>query len=260
MHRIHKAAIIAGFFLGIMVVVYGKDLKPALNNVVESLEQLIAIKNSDLSSTEKDSIETEAKKTAFNRILELSIEEVKNLKKKLEQFSNFPKEEFILLNQSYVSSLSDYQSYYELVRQQVNKNISLNELVDLAQKLQNWRETNYHKQINKITNFILIIQNQSILQVTENRLRKISRDSKAIKSLLKITKWNEADALLEEAGGFVKKARKINDDAQDLFLNQEVKQSDSKIESLIKESTENITKAYQNFINLGELVNNNPRF
>lgn len=242
MYRICKAVFIATIFLNIVVVVDGKGLKPALNNVVESLEQLAAIKNSDISSIEKDGIETEAKKTAFNRILELSIEEVKNLKKKLEQFNN---------NQVYISNLSGYQSHYELIRQQVNQNISLNELIDLAQKLKSWREINYHKQINKIANSILIFQNQTMLKVAENRLRKISRDSKAIKSLLKPIKWNEADTLLEEAGSLIKEARQINNDAQ--------KQDDSKTELLIKESTENIIRAYQNFIALGELVNNNPR-
>lgn len=251
MHRVYKAIFIATIFLNITTFSHGKNLKPALNSVVESLEQLTAIKNSDLYSIEKDNIETEAKKTAFNRILELSIEEVKNLKKKLEQFDDFSKEETSLLNQNYISSLSDYQSYYELIRQQVNQNISLNEVIDLAQKLKSWRESSYHKQINKIANFILVLQNQAMLEVTENRLRKISRDSKAIKSLLKTIKWTEADRLLEEAGDLIKEARKINNDAQ--------KQNDSETEPLIKESTENITKAYQKFIALGELVNNNPR-
>ena len=242
------------FLLAIGPIVHAKSLRPALNNVIESLEQLIAIKNSDnyLSSDEKADIEVEAKKTALNKILELSIEEVKNLENKLEQFNDFSSEEISLLNQSHINALSDYKSYYESIRQQVNQNISLNEVVDLAQKLKNWRENNYHKKINKIADFVLVFQNQETLKVTENRLSKILRDSKAIKSLIKPTKWAEADKLLETAKKLILEAREVNNDAQDFSL-------ESKTESLVKKSTQNIIEAYQNFIALSELVNNNPR-
>ncbi len=253
MMRILNAIFIL-FLLVIGPTVHAKSLKPALNDVIESLEQLIAIKNSEnyLSSDEKANIEVEARKTALNKILELSIEEVKNLKDKLEQFDDFSSEEIGLLNQNHINALSDYESYYESIRQQVNQNIGLSEVVDLARKLKSWRENNYHKKINKIASFVLVFQNQETLKTAENRLNKILRDSKAIKSLVKTTKWGEVDKLLEVAEKLIKEAKKINNDAQNFSLDLET-------ESLIKKATQNIIEAYQGFITLGKLVNNNPR-
>ncbi len=238
--------IIAGLLLSYSLI-YAGELQPALNNVVNSLDQLVAIKNNNNANP---SIELEAKKTVLNRIFELSTEEVNNLIKKLTSLDQLPTDDLKSERDRFVDDLNGYKSYFDIVRGEINQKISSNEVVDIAKKLKIWREDNYQKKIDDITDFNLVFQNQSTVKIAENRFYRINRDFKAIKSMMQQAKRNRADQLLEGAKKKIDVAYKLNNKAQ--------KFPDT-LESLVKESNQSIVEAYKNFIAISDLLNNNPR-
>ena len=73
-----------------------KISQSSLQNLQDSLDQLIIVKNSNVSSEEKFEADLTARQAAFNRILDLNIEELGGLKKRVEKTTN--SERFKYLN------------------------------------------------------------------------------------------------------------------------------------------------------------------
>ena len=203
-----------------------KISQSSLDTLQESLEQLVSIKSSSqLPSEEKQIVEIEARKTAFNRVLDLDTEELGGLRKKLEKLTNAER-------LKHLNTIEEYRSYYEIIRGQINKEINLVELVEIATGFKKWRETIYNKELTKIVNFILIFQNQEVIKIAENRLNRITRDFKFIKSHLMPNQWGLAEKLVDDAGKLINEAKTANVELQ----------------------TQKITSAYKNFIILSEMV------
>lgn len=200
--------------------------RTSLNNLQESLGQLVIIKSSDrLPSEERVAVDIEARKTAFNRVLDLAAEELTDLKKKLEKLTHPDR-------LKHLDTITEYQSYYEIIRGQINKEINLEEVVDIATKFKKWRETTYNRGAIKIIDFILVFQNQEAIKVAENRLDRIMRDFKVIKSYLMPNEWSLAEKLVDDARNLINEAKKGE----------------------VPVVTQKITAAYKNFITLSEMV------
>lgn len=234
-------------FLIIVLVASGisanaKNLKSTLNNLTESLERLSAIKKSEvLPLEEKREIQLEASKTAFNRVIDLALEELNNLKKRLEKYSG-PKEQLKLVGQ--------FIDFHQKVRNQINQDIAWEEVRAIAQEFKKWREEFYIEKVTLIVNAVTALQNQEIIKTAENRLAKVNKDIKLIKNYLRPTKWNEAEKLIVNAKNAIEEAGEINITVQKLLQEMELKE----IDNLLEESIQKITEAYQNFIALGKLV------
>lgn len=223
--------------LGSGLFVNAKTTKSSLNSLTESLEQLVVIKKSDqLSSNEKDAIEITARQATFNRVLDLIVEELENLKKRLGKI-NHPNKT------AHVNSINEYLTYHEIIRGQINKDMSADEIIDIASKFKKWRETNYLKEISKILDFVAVFQNQEAIKTTENRLERIVRDFKTIKTYLLPAEWKLAEKLLSDARKLIEEAKAINRTALESFDN-----------ALIQQANQNLTSAYKNFIALSEMV------
>ncbi len=212
------------------------DRRTSLNNLQESFDQLITIKNSQLLLNERGAIELVARTAVFNRVLDLANEELSDLKKKLEKLSNPDRLQ-------HLNNIKEYQSYHETVRGQINREIDLKELVDIAAKFKQWRETVYNKEIEKTINFVLVFQSQEAIKTAENRLDRIMRDFKIIKSYLMPNEWGVAEKLVDDAKNLIKEAKKINVEAQTSFN-----------EVGIQTATQKIAAAYKNFIAISDMV------
>lgn len=212
------------------------DRRTSLNNLQESFDQLITIKNSQLLLNERGAIELVARTAVFNRVLDLANEELSDLKKKLEKLSNPDRLQ-------HLNNIKEYQSYHETVRGQINREIDLKELVDIAAKFKQWRETVYNKEIEKTINFVLVFQTQEAIKTAENRLDRIMRDFKIIKSYLMPNEWGVAEKLVDDAKNLIKEAKKINVEAQTSFN-----------EVGIQTATQKIAAAYKNFIAISDMV------
>lgn len=207
---------------------YAKNLKSSLNDLIESLDQLIVIKKSNsLPADEKNAIEIEARKATFSQVLDLASEEIKGLIKKLEKTKS---------GQSQIDQLNEYLDYYELIKGKIYQKIEAAELIDVAQRFKKWREEIYNKETEGIISFILAHQNREMIKIAEIRLGKILKDWKIIKALLKTGQWNGAEELIGKAKTLINEAKELNQRA------------------LHEQSVQKISEAYQNFIALSALV------
>lgn len=208
--------------------VSAKTIKSSLDDLLESIEQLTVIKNSGKApSEEKSAVEINARTATFNRVLDLASEELKELERRMDKIDR-PNQE------QYANLIGEYLNYYEIIRGQINREISLNELVDIAARFKKWRETDYAKEIKKVADFVLVYQNQEMIRVAKNRLERISADFKTIRGLIMPNQWGLAEKFLADAKNLIEEAEQANSEAQKKF--------------------EKITLAYKNFIMISKMI------
>src|SRR3989338_3793285 len=68
----------------------------------------------------------------------------------------------------------------------------------LANEINNWRENAYNQRVNKITEFLMVLQTKSLLKTADTRLVKIGSDLARLRDL-KILKDDKAQFLFNES-------------------------------------------------------------
>ena len=239
-------------FLGLVVSgpVFGQEnIKTALQNVVDSLDQLSKIKTAPLRGGKiKDAEELKIRKAAFKNILDLAAAESNNLKNKLIDLEGLD-EQFVELKDQYLKELGNHGNYYESVNVNLEKETALVKIKELATQFRDWRKIVYHPSLQKIINFLLIFEGRDVLQTAENRFNNVSADFKKV-SGLEVIKNSPLANLLIEAGESLDKAKKLQSAAELVIL----KASDNDIQKLVEDEIEKIKEVYGYFIQMSDWV------
>ena len=186
-----------------------KGLKPALKDLNNNLNLLIAVKQSDLDTEEKIKLEINTRQAAFNNIIDITLTEITLLKARLEELL---KDEQI---QQLLTDLEGFIAYHQTLRKQINRELELKELTNIGRQFKLWRELTSQPKINQIADLLLAAHNEKIIAMAGNRLEKIKNDRKKIKSFLSPAQWQHFEELFTKAELAVALAQELEKTAPD---------------------------------------------
>lgn len=252
-------------------------IKKAVEDIKDSVDLLIGAKDND---TESLAFRLET----FKKVTDLAIAEAKDLKVKIIAFET-EDEEIKTWKENQIEKFNKAIEYYsnqqEIVATQ--KEISLNDLKNIAQELKDWRETNFRTMAEETGDFFLIQQENKSIEIAQKRFQKISKDVERLKTQ-KIKNIKRADAYLEKSERLIKESLVTNQEAMAMFWrNIEIASSSIAIEEdeeiletnasstdaaeksapekqepsikdLVYASLDDLKGAYQSFIELSNLV------
>jgi len=197
-------------------------IKESVQEVKDSTKNLITTKDSDtLSPEEKDKQELNQRLDIFKKVIRLSIKETEDTKNQLKKLANLDEKKSALRDQ-FETTLEGFLKFYDEQNKILAKpeEIDLIKIKEIAQAFKDWREKTYLPEFNIVTDFLLINQQKSTLEMTQNRFNKISSD------VLKLEKinfkgTNELKKSLSLAADYIQEAKDFRQEAEDKFLSLE---------------------------------------
>lgn len=194
-------------------------IKESVQEVKDSTKNLITTKDSEtLSPEEKDKQELNQRLDIFKKVITLSIKEAKDVNNQLKNLNNLDEKNSALRNQ-FAAAFEGFLKFYDEQNKILEKTeeIDLAKIKELAQSFKDWREEIYLPEFNITSDFLLINQQKTTLEMTQNRFNKIYSD------LLKLEKINfkginELKKSLSLAADYIKEAKDLRQEAEDKFL------------------------------------------
>lgn len=224
------------------------NIAEALTNLTDSLNLLDAIKTSKRPID--PSTHTTAVQAALNRIIDLSDEEMQNLEDRLAFLAGLSHEQDEQRN-VHATKLADFRSHYETMRDAINQDLSLAELLKISNRLKKWHETDYVPAIAPIVDFSAVFQNKNIIATAARRLADIMKDEKRIKNALSPSKEIIFVQLIKKAQAAIAQAAKLNAEAEDALA---LPDADDAIDVFVDNADMLIRQAYAHFIAMSKLL------
>jgi hypothetical protein len=244
------------------------SLKPVLateplgdtNPIDKSVEDLLAIRDDDaLSDAEKLANELETRRVILNDILNLSTDEVANLKGKLTKLPDFDKGSLEYdLTSGYLNDLDAYGAYFDAEKQKTADAASLDDVRTLAAEIKAYRASEYSTKIQQIFTFTLLYYNEGVIKIAENRLEKVTSDVGKLERL-GLIKPSSMHSQLDSAASLISEASKLQDKARSEILTGEatdVESDDVAVppspRELLEKSLNEVKDAYGVFLQIGK--------
>lgn len=266
--------LIAGLLSPVIPIYAQETFKTVLEEITEKMEQIEGIKNNTTLTAEEKAIEeTTIRKEILSKIFELTLLENQDLKTKLADVKNLTEKEGGLRD-NLLKMLKENELVYQLMQERLEKAQTLNEIKQLAADFKDWRALVYNPKVEKIVAFILVFQEERILEIARERLQKIAGSLEKLETT-NILKKEDTAQLIQKAVKNLDEAEVLNDRAKKIIvylLNNELSQQikwgigDSLIYSQdsfittatvkinVNNSLEYIRSAYKLFIEIGNLV------
>ncbi len=159
-------------------------IKESVQEVNEGTKNLITTKEEpSLSPEEKEKQELSLRLEIFGKILDLSVKEAGDTINQLKSLNNL-EEKTSSLRDQFIAELEGFLKFYDEQKKLLEKpeEIDLAKIKEMAQSFKDWRDKTYISGFTAITNFILINQQKIVLEMTENRFKKISSDVQKLKN------------------------------------------------------------------------------
>ena len=152
------------------------------------------------------------KRAALESILSLSKLEAEELQAKLTALLlNNEIEKVQALRTKFAAALDSYLAYLKNADDTLATTPELTAIENIAGDLQEWKETIYNPEMQKILDFTLAFQNRQMLLVGDARLTRVATEIKRAK--LSREKAVAAKLLLNAASNHLKTAHALNEDA-----------------------------------------------
>ncbi|MEK9170570.1 MAG: hypothetical protein AAB674_02895 [Patescibacteria group bacterium] len=228
------AVFITGLFFNLSPASAQELLKNTLGEIYGKIEKIDKIQeNQILSNEEKDIQETEARKDALLKILEITISENNDLKDKLESFNNLPENEQ-KIKEALIKSLEENLSAYQVIENRLAEIETAIQAKQLASDFKNWRALVYNPKTEKITAFISVLRQKEAVETAKGRLQNIEKNIEKIETA-KIFKKGDSEEILKKAADGIENAEIMNDKAEKMIveiLNQELFQKNGFLNKL----------------------------
>lgn len=209
------AVVIAGLILPFLKTGAAEKTE-ALKEVNEIVDDLINLKDDDnLSKEEKNSQEISVRKEALEKIIDLSLAEIQDLRQKLEALELADKSQKETKS-SFLESLKNFEEYYNGLRAELDKDQTIDSLKDLAKELKSWRAKEYIAKTQFILSFTLIHNEKLVLKIADERLDKINSDIKKLENA-KMIKKNSFNSEFASAMKSLAAAHLLNSNAEKIF-------------------------------------------
>lgn len=208
---------IVGLFLNISPANAQELLKNTLGEINGKIDRIDKIKGDQiLGNEEKDIQETEARKDALSKILEITILENNDLKEKLESFSNLPENEQ-RIKEALIKSLEENLSTYQIMKERLEEIETVIQVKQLASDFKNWRALVYNQKTEKITAFISVLKQKEALETAKERLQNIKKDIEKIEAA-EIFKREDSEEVLKKAASGIENAEILNNKAEKMIV------------------------------------------
>lgn len=208
---------IVGLFLNISPANAQELLKNTLGEINGKIDRIDKIKGDQiLGNEEKDIQETEARKDALSKILEITILENNDLKEKLESFSNLPENEQ-RIKEALIKSLEENLSTYQIMKERLEEIETVIQVKQLASDFKNWRALVYNQKTEKITAFISVLKQKEALETAKERLQNIKKDIEKIEAA-EIFKREDSEEILKKAADGIENAEILNNKAEKMIV------------------------------------------
>lgn len=266
---------LSGLFLPLKRIYAENNLKSALKEVAENVQEISEVKNDEGK-------ELQARKKALEKIFNLTLLENEDLKARLDGIKNLSLSEgqekirLALLN-----LLEENENTYREIRKRLGEAESSEEIKDLAADFKSWRNLVYNPKIEKIISFSLVFQQKKILNIARERLLKIEMDLKKLENS-ELIQEEDFSPLLQKAAAGLEKATELNTQAEALVtriltdeffpkkfnlkflkiftnpkeikLTSKEKSESPTVKSLVEESLKEIKNVYKIFLDLSKEV------
>ena len=179
----------------------------------DALKTLLTVKDSDVSSKERDQAELKARKDVLAQIIICSRVEINAFKKRLNDFDlkdNDKKDG--LLRDKFLVDIDTAGSYFKDVSDHLSGDLDLAGVKTLAKEFSTWRETFYVPALSNMNDFTLLIQSEQAIKTARARFDKISFSLGAVK----LNTATDIKKLLDESDGYIKKGAELNKQAHAL--------------------------------------------
>jgi len=189
------------------------NIQKAFENVKGQLDGLITAKD------ENQPDELTLRITTFEKVIDLSITEAKDLKLKLLGFETEAEDkELGSWKEKMIAGTAAALKYYEAEKQVAgeDKIIDLESIKTRAKKFKEWREMNYLPVLQETNEFFLIQQEGQAIQTAKKRAQKIGDDIKKIQKV-KPKAASEFLKLLNRANQLIEEGNKKNKKAEEMF-------------------------------------------
>lgn len=245
-----------GAFASTSTVTSTPEIAPAPPTIDELRYQLESLKdNISISSEEKAAKELDLRKQILKLAVALSYEEIEKLSGRMDALP--------LLNDiekgkatSSLSALSEYRNRYDAIKETLGQELTLEQTIALAQELKDWRAALYVPAMKEISNFVLALQQRSVIKTGFERRSKIETDIKKLFQSGYITDEQAISLgqMLNQAESFLNEAQLVNGDVYKLVFAGEAPADSSVTDTLIKASLEKIKSAYVVFLDMSGKV------
>jgi len=182
---LHISLIVSIFAIIPFGFVYAQPeiIKDSHREVIDSVDKIYEVRESNLTQQEKLAKEMELKKTALDKVVEFSILETENFKTNLINLEVGEDEfeaELLALRDTLLIKLDDYLEHFDFVRNGIKASDNLEIVQSIAGSFNDWREFTYNPEIKKVIEFILIFQNKSFIKLADLRFGKIASDLRTV--------------------------------------------------------------------------------
>lgn len=223
-------------------------ISSGIKNLTESLDLITAIK------TGKGLADAITLQTALNDILDLSLEEVKNLELQLRSLEPAG-EDRVEMKTNYLNQLAGMRTKIEGVKMNMNTDARMEDIVKAAQALKIWRDATYTPQIRPIVDFTAVMQSKKAIATAHGRLIAITKEEKKIRGFLAGGKAASFLKLLKKAQGEIAQATQMSAKAESLLDAPEGGEESDLIDALTADTNGLIDMAYGDFLAMSRLVN-----
>jgi len=210
--------VIIGLTLPMMSVFAQENLQTPLQEVENKVDELVQLKDdSSLSETDKETKEIQVRREALDKIVNLSLAEIKNLQSKLNSLE-LESDSQKTAKEKFLELLENNTAYSDELKKNITKeNLTLDEIKEFAQDYKDWRENNYDVYVKKITAFTLVFQEKQVLKTANTRLDKIMSDLNKLEAA-KILKKTDTSNLINLAMKSLANAQLYNGNAEKILL------------------------------------------
>ena len=214
--RILVALIAVGTFYTGVVFAQSDELKSALKDVTESVDQLAEVKAST-TPVQDDEKKRVANQEALLKIFDFTTTEAKELKKKFNSAKAGADEKFAVAISGAVKVLDGYMQEITIWRKSVSNSTSGEAVVAAATDFKVWREKTYDTFTKKTLDAILVVQSATVLKTAQTRLEGINADIKRFSTTLGMD-VSAFVPLVADAGKLLKSAKNKQDSAYALAV------------------------------------------
>ncbi len=207
-----------------------------------------AINNNAASADNATPLDLNARKQILNDVLTESNGEIKDLETKLNSLNL--NNNWNDIRQNFLNNLSDYQDYYQKKSDEIANATTVDEIKSIAKSLKNWRENIYSPKLEEITNLFLLSGNSSLLNITQNRIDKISDDINKIDKQ-HLMKTDDLKNYFAKANKYFQNSKKFNSNANNLYFQEETASQDA------ASTTENATSSEINSTSTNQIAPDN---
>lgn len=190
-------------------------VQKALENAKETIDNLVSAKDS------KQPDELSLRIQTLKQAIELSIEEAKDARTKLEGLDKDTlSDNEAVWREAKLKDVESALNYFETQKSDVednSKNISTTEAKNIAENFKTWRDENYLPPLNEVRDYFFVDQQEKTIETAKSRAQKIDEDIKRLERA-KVKNIASARKLLKNANILIADSDAINGKAHALFF------------------------------------------